>query len=77
MAAVLSTANTRPVSMKNSLLPNTATALFTIRSAAFSNVYLRMDGSGITAPALYGAGVVNSQYNFGLYEKFYIKPPLF
>jgi Papain-like cysteine protease AvrRpt2 len=40
--------------------------------ATFANVYLRMDGSGVTAPTAGGAGSVNGQYQAGPYEKFFI-----
>lgn len=46
----------------------------TIRSTAFSNVYLRMDANGVTAPADYGGGTVNAQYGAGLYERFRVRP---
>jgi hypothetical protein len=46
----------------------------TIRSAEYRNVYLRMDGSGITSYAPYGAGTINCQSGAGPDEKFQIVP---
>ncbi|MGU3473205.1 hypothetical protein ACLBWT_18915 [Paenibacillus sp. D51F] len=42
----------------------------TIGSTAFTNVFLRLDGSGVTKPSGPGGGVVNCQYTAGPYEKF-------
>lgn len=41
-----------------------------ILSAAFPNVYLRMDASGVTAATDNGSGRVNCQFGAGLYEQF-------
>ena len=41
-----------------------------IESAAFPNVFLRMDGRGVVAPVDDGAGVVNCQASIGPYELF-------
>ncbi|WP_330182039.1 hypothetical protein OHB26_37885 [Nocardia sp. NBC_01503] len=46
----------------------------TIRSTAFSNVFLRMDASGVTAPADFGGGTVNCQYGAGAYERYRVRP---
>lgn len=42
----------------------------TIQSTAFPNVYLRMDGNGVTSSTDYGGGKVNCQFNAGAYEKY-------
>ncbi|WAS89856.1 fascin domain-containing protein [Nannocystis punicea] len=44
--------------------------LVAIGSVAFSNVFLRMDGNGVTQPAAAGAGVVNCQYGADAWERF-------
>ncbi len=41
-----------------------------IRSAAFPNVYLRMDGLGITQPLADGGGKVNCQFGDTDWERF-------
>ncbi|GAB2664978.1 papain-like cysteine protease family protein [Nocardia goodfellowii] len=46
----------------------------TIRSTAFPNVYLRMDATGVTAPADRGSGKVNCQYGSGHYERYRVRP---
>jgi phospholipase C len=43
---------------------------FAIASVAFPNVYLRMDGSGITQSVGPGSGTVNCQFGVGSSEKF-------
>jgi hypothetical protein len=43
-----------------------------IGSSVFPNVFLRMDGQGVTQPAGPGAGVLNAQYGIGPWEKFRI-----
>lgn len=43
-----------------------------IASTVFPNVYLRLDGQGVTKPNGQGAGVVNGQYGIGPWEKFQI-----
>lgn len=42
----------------------------TIRSWYFPNVYLRMDGTGVTAFNGSGSGTVNCQFGAGPFEKF-------
>jgi hypothetical protein len=42
----------------------------TILSTSFSNVYLRMDGNGVTSATGAGAGVANCAYGAGAWEKF-------
>ncbi|MFI9596416.1 papain-like cysteine protease family protein [Nonomuraea sp. NPDC052265] len=44
-----------------------------LESVAFPKVYVRMDGSAVTAPTDPGSGTVNCQYGAGLYEKFYVR----
>lgn len=44
-----------------------------IRSTAFANVYLRMNGSGVTSTTEAGGGTVNCQYGAGPYEKFRVR----
>ncbi len=44
-----------------------------IESVPFANVYLRMDGNGVTGFAGPGAGTVNCQYGIGPWEKFRIR----
>ncbi|MFC3965391.1 papain-like cysteine protease family protein [Nocardia jiangsuensis] len=46
----------------------------TIRSTAFSNVHLRLDATGVTAPADEGGGTVNCRYGAGLTERFRVRP---
>jgi phospholipase C len=43
-----------------------------IASAAFPNVFLRMDGSGVTSSSGSGGGIVNCQYTAGPWERFFI-----
>ena len=43
-------------------LPTHGANVIAIGSKRFRNVFLRMDGSGITSPQAYGGGVVNCQY---------------
>jgi hypothetical protein len=43
-----------------------------IGSVSFPNVYLRMDGSGVTQSVSPGGGTVNAQYTAGEYERFYL-----
>lgn len=54
--------------VSSTTLPNKVYA--SIGSNAFSNVYLRMDGTGVTQPTGPGGGVVNCQYTAGPYEFF-------
>lgn len=49
-------------------------APITIRSTAFANVFIRLDGSGVTTSTDSGGGVVNCQYTAGSYEKFKVRP---
>jgi len=49
-------------------VPNNSTVA--IRSVAFPNVHLRVDGSGITQPVDAGGGTVNCQFGVGAWEKF-------
>ncbi|MBS7422608.1 MULTISPECIES: Vps62-related protein [Pseudomonas syringae group] len=43
-------------------------------STVFSNVFLRLDGAGVTQPSGTGGGVANGQYTAGPYEKFQLVP---
>ncbi|WP_084534662.1 papain-like cysteine protease family protein [Nocardia yamanashiensis] len=45
----------------------------TIRSTAFANVFIRMDGTGVTSATDAGGGRVNCQYTAGSYEKFRVR----
>jgi hypothetical protein len=45
-----------------------------ISSVQFPNVYLRMDGSGVTGPVAPGGGTVNCQGYVGPWEKFRFVP---
>lgn len=45
----------------------------TIQSTAFANVYLRMDGSGVTSSTDSGGGKVNCQFNAGANEKYKVR----
>ncbi|GAA3464540.1 hypothetical protein GCM10018963_65530 [Saccharothrix longispora] len=45
----------------------------TIRSMSYANVYLRMDGTGVTADN-YRGGTVNCQYGAGPKEKYRVRP---
>jgi hypothetical protein len=42
----------------------------TIGSAAFPGVYLRLDGTGVTAPSGDGGGTANAQFGAGAKEQF-------
>lgn len=43
-----------------------------IKSAQFDNVFLRLDGTGVTKPTGSGGGVANAQYGAGPWEAFNI-----
>jgi hypothetical protein len=45
-----------------------------IGSIAFPNVFLRMDGTGVTKMTGPGGGTVNCQYTVGPWEKFFLTP---
>ncbi|MEV4336509.1 hypothetical protein [Streptomyces sp. NPDC049590] len=45
---------------------------YAFESAAFSNVFLRMDGTGVPA-TMAGGGKVNCQYGIGPYEKYHLR----
>ncbi|MEU1203697.1 papain-like cysteine protease family protein [Nocardia sp. NPDC005825] len=50
---------------------------YALESATFPNVFLRMDGSGVTSQTGSGGGTVNCQYSTGgpgPYEKFHLSP---
>jgi hypothetical protein len=47
---------------------------FSIRSTAFPNVFLRMDGSGVTQPTGPGGGTVNCQFTAMAWESFRLQP---
>ncbi|MFJ9442309.1 hypothetical protein ACIRRH_10605 [Kitasatospora sp. NPDC101235] len=49
-------------------------APITIQSTHYPNVYLRMDGTGVTAFAGGGAGKVNCQYGTGPLTSFRVRP---
>jgi hypothetical protein len=44
----------------------------TVASTAFSGVYLRLDGTGVSSPQGAGGGVANGQFTAGPWEKFLI-----
>lgn len=44
------------------------------RSVAFDNVFLRLDGTGVTHFVGTGAGTVNCQYGCGPFERFHLVP---
>ena len=46
----------------------------TIQSVQFPNVFLRLDGSGVTSFNGNGVGRVNCQFTAGPYEKFILRP---
>jgi hypothetical protein len=48
----------------------------TILSTYFANVYLRMDGTGVTAVTGPGGGTVNCAYNVGAWEQFRVRPQI-
>ena len=56
-----------PVQQTSSNLPDSQ--LVAIRSASQNNVYLRLDGSGVTAPQLRGGGEVNCRFGIDDGEK--------
>jgi phospholipase C len=45
-----------------------------IQSTFFQNIFLRMDGSGVTAPADNGGGMVNCQYGIDALTTFVVHP---
>ncbi|MDB5073729.1 MAG: hypothetical protein JWM87_4840 [Candidatus Eremiobacteraeota bacterium] len=45
-----------------------------IGSVQFPNVFLRLDGTGVTQPNANGSGVVNCQFGVGPWEKFVLVP---
>ncbi|KXK63410.1 hypothetical protein AWW66_03615 [Micromonospora rosaria] len=45
----------------------------TILSTAFPNVYLRLDGFGVTTSTDSGSGTVNCQYGVGTHEKYLLR----
>ena len=45
----------------------------TIQSVQFPNVFLRLDGSGVTRNIAAGVGTVNCQFTAGPYEKFILR----
>lgn len=49
---------------------NNADGTVSFQSMPFPNVFLRMDGRGVTQPRDNGSGIVNAQYTAGPYEKF-------
>ena len=49
-------------------------AAVNLGSAAFTNVFLRMDGSGVTQPLGSGTGTVNCQFGIGPWEQFRLEP---
>ncbi|MFI1868693.1 fascin domain-containing protein [Streptomyces jumonjinensis] len=49
-------------------------APITIRSTFFQNVYLRMDGTGVTASTDNGGGKVNCQYGTGPWTTYKVHP---
>ncbi|MGW2872806.1 fascin domain-containing protein [Kitasatospora sp. NPDC001119] len=46
----------------------------TIQSTFFPNVFLRMDGTGVTASADHGGGTVNCQYGTGPWTAYRVRP---
>jgi phospholipase C len=46
----------------------------TIQSAQFANIYLRMDGTGVTTTTAPGAGTVNCQYGTDPLTTFIVRP---
>ena len=46
----------------------------TIQSVQFPNVFLRLDGNGVTHSARSGVGTVNCQFGVGPWEKFILRP---
>jgi phospholipase C len=55
-------------------LAKTGDTPVTIRSTFFENIYLRLDGTGVTTPADKGSGKVNCQYGTGAWTTFKIRP---
>jgi hypothetical protein len=54
---------------KFTAVPN-ADGSTSIQSVQFQNVFLRIDGTGVTKPVAPGGGIVNCQFNAGPYEKY-------
>ncbi|MFG2915167.1 hypothetical protein ACGF0D_20075 [Kitasatospora sp. NPDC048298] len=46
----------------------------TIQSTFFPNIYLRMDGTGVTTPTDHGSGKVNCQYGTGPWTAYKVRP---
>jgi hypothetical protein len=65
---------TSDVTALRSVYPHASVPVRTIRSAVFSNVYMRMDGSNVTAAVGPGSGLVNCAYGADLYERFNFYP---
>lgn len=61
-----------PLSVADLAVPGKAP--ITILSTTFPNVYLRMDGTGVTTWNGSGSGIVNCQFGAGPYEKFKVLP---
>ncbi|MGW9211359.1 fascin domain-containing protein [Embleya sp. NPDC055664] len=61
-----------PLSATDLAKPGNAT--ITIRSTFFQNIYLRMDGTGVTAATDNGGGTVNCQYGTGPWTTFKVHP---
>ena len=54
-------------------LTDRAGLVVTIESVLFPNVFLRLDGRGVSQPQDGGAGVVNCQFGAATYEKFILR----
>ena len=55
------------------IIYNGSDGSFSIESNAFSGVYMRMDGNGVTKFTGPGGGVVNCQFGAGPWEKFTLR----
>ncbi|WP_211588539.1 papain-like cysteine protease family protein [Allorhizocola rhizosphaerae] len=68
--------NFRPADKEKFKLRSQADGTFSIESIAFPNVFLRVDGSGVTSQTTNGGGTANCQFNAngGIYEKFRLRP---
>ena len=61
-----------PVKMKPSLAPDGKYVVH-LESASWNNVFIRMNGSGMSSSSPSGGGQVNCQYGAFSYERFYLR----
>ncbi|MEK0162189.1 hypothetical protein VWX35_14285 [Phaeobacter sp. A36a-5a] len=59
---------------ENTTASATQKLTYALKCAAYDDAYLRMDGSGVDAPAPEGAGTVNAQIGASSWEQFILTP---